>query len=115
MSSQIRSQDSRLDEKDLGRLKTAPVRVLFVTPFVPDPDGSHGGSVYLGTYLAELAKRAEVTLVCLTSPGDPPLPASLAASLQAAHPVPHRHLRDVEGGARWVHRGRTLARWAGVY
>lgn len=63
------------------------MRLLFVTPFVPDRQAPHGGGAYVGQVLAGLAPRAEIGLAALQQPGDPdapsgPRPAWLGVSAQ---------------------------------
>jgi hypothetical protein len=87
------------------------VRLLVLTPFIPDPHGRHGGAVYLGAYLAELGRRAEVVLLSLASPGEAPPDPELTAHLAGFEAVPHGQLRDLRAGARCAHRARMLLEW----
>jgi len=87
------------------------LRILFVTPFVPDPGGSHGGAVYLGTYLQELAHHAEVALVSLVSAGDRAALSSLPAGLASVDAVPHTPLRDLGSLKRCLHKLSMARAW----
>jgi polysaccharide biosynthesis protein PslH len=54
------------------------VRLLFLAPFAPRRDGSHGGSRAVAELLVRLTERHSVGLVCLQGPGEPaPDPALL--------------------------------------
>ena len=44
------------------------MRILLLTPFVPDRTAPHGGGIYLATLAAALARRAELGLVALARP-----------------------------------------------
>ena len=44
------------------------MRILFLTPFLPDPAASHGGGSYLGALAEGLSERAELGLVHLQHP-----------------------------------------------
>lgn len=48
------------------------MRLLLVTPFVPDASAAHGGSIYLASLVAGLRPRAELGLVALTADGSQP-------------------------------------------
>jgi glycosyltransferase involved in cell wall biosynthesis len=45
------------------------MRLLFLTPFAPEPGAAHGGGAYLGSVLAALASRAEVGVLGFAAPG----------------------------------------------
>ena len=44
------------------------MRILLVTPFLPRPDGDHGGGVVLGSLARGLAKHAEIGLASIAGP-----------------------------------------------
>ncbi|MCR9243577.1 MAG: glycosyltransferase family 4 protein [bacterium] len=44
------------------------MRILLVTPFLPRPDGDHGGGVVLGSLARGLAKHAEIGLAAIAGP-----------------------------------------------
>ena len=98
----------------LARAHTAKnrlLRILVGTPFVPDRNGRHGGSVYLGTYIEALARHAEVAVLSLQSDSDPAPGRHLCQALARFETVPHRQLRDLAGAARMAHRARMLQHW----
>jgi hypothetical protein len=85
------------------------VRLLLVTPFLPDVQATHGGGLYLGTLCRALARRAELGLTALLradeqerlQQGDHPF------AWQASAPLPERP----RGMALAAHRARMLAHW----
>ncbi|HEB53248.1 MAG TPA: glycosyltransferase [bacterium] len=78
------------------------MRILFLTPFLPDPAAGHGGGSYLGALAEGLAKHAELGLVHLSHASDG-VPQDLWSwRAAAAYPGEPR-------GA--VHRLRMLRRW----
>ena len=87
------------------------MRILVVTPFPPHPHGQHGGSVYLGTYIEELARQSEVALVCLASPAEAAAATDLPAGLARTELVAHASVRDLRGARRLGHWARMLGSW----
>jgi glycosyltransferase involved in cell wall biosynthesis len=85
------------------------MRILLLSPFVPDRQAPHGGGIYLATLASALALRAELGLVALSRPADQP-------QLQAV-PGPYRYLRLLphldrpEQRQRPAHRLRMLWHW----
>jgi glycosyltransferase involved in cell wall biosynthesis len=53
------------------------VRILFLTPFLPNPEASHGGGSYLGALAAGLREHAELGLVHLRHPDEGPVDPSV--------------------------------------
>ena len=47
------------------------MRLLLLSPFLPDRTASHGGGIYLATLAEALGKRVELGLVALRRPQDP--------------------------------------------
>lgn len=90
------------------------MRILALTPFLPDPEGTHGGAVYLGTYLAELGRRCEVALASLVSPEEGETPSALRETMAHIERVPHPQLRDLYGSDVLVHKLRMLRYWGWV-
>lgn len=80
------------------------MRILFLTPFAPDPEAPHGGGSYLGSLAAALAHRAELGLVHLEAAHEP-ASAAIAWQWRAAAEFEGDPAR---GGA---HRLRMLWRW----
>ena len=85
------------------------MRILLLTPFLPDAAAAHGGGVYVATLARALASRAELGLVALLREGE-------AAHL-AAQPGPWRwsatapyHERPT-GRGKHRHQLRMLWRW----
>ena len=48
------------------------MRILFIAPFIPWPL-DHGGKIRIFNLIRQLARRHEVTLICLTGRTEPPL------------------------------------------
>ena len=87
------------------------MRILLVTPMVPDPDGSGAIPVLLGAELLGLSERHEVTVVAAV--GDEPTEADAVARLPGdvdATVVDRR--RPPPGLRRLRRRIRMAARWA---
>lgn len=92
------------------------MRLLFVTPFVPDRQASHGGGAYVGQVLAGLAPLAELGLVALQQPGDPDTPRGLPLAWHAL--AARRRRRGGIGGMldsaamawRWRHTPLVAAK-----
>src|SRR5262245_54867920 len=83
------------------------MRLLLLTPFVPDAGAAHGGAIYVGTLASALAARAQLGLVALADAGSQPArtPAS-GFSFVAAVP------RAPSGpGAGLAARAKMLWRW----
>ena len=69
------------------------MRILVVSPFLPHPNADHGGAVYLGTFLAELAQLAQVQVVAFAPEPQTPEPLTNgtgALGAVACHTVPFR-------------------------
>ena len=79
------------------------MRILFLTPFLPDPDASHGGGSYIGSLAEGLRSEAELGLVHLQHPAE-----------GAANPSrwQWRASADYQGAPSGAaHRLRMLWRW----
>ncbi|MBX3461941.1 MAG: glycosyltransferase [Planctomycetes bacterium] len=83
------------------------MRILLLSPFVPDRGAPHGGGIYLATLAAALARRVELGLVALARPGDDTRAA--AGPWTYRHLVPHLDLPDRRRRVR--HRLRMLWHW----
>lgn len=79
------------------------MRILFLTPFLPDPEARHGGGSYIGALAAGLTEHAELGLAYLARPGD----GAPAADTWTWHArVPY------EGEPKgFAHQVKMLARW----
>ena len=87
--------------KELGRR----LRLLVLTPFPPSLDGAHGGSRVISQFLARMAERYDVALVCLRHPRDPPVDPVLRSRLALVEEVDRPDwsatwLRRLAGGLR---------------
>ncbi|MFK7742680.1 MAG: glycosyltransferase [Planctomycetota bacterium] len=99
------------------------MRILFVTPFLPHPEASHGGGSYVGALASAMGKRDELGLVHLSgeSDGDRPGDGSGGArgalwSWQAGAAYQGDGTRRRCGGptsrrSAAAHRARMLWRW----
>ena len=47
-----------------------PLRILLVTPFLPDPHASHGGGAFLGSFAEALGQQADLRIAALLSPAE---------------------------------------------
>lgn len=84
------------------------MRLLLLSPFVPDVEASHGGGIYLGSLARALAAHATLGLVALVRDGER-IPAADAPLWQWQGLVP---LRDrPRGSGRTRHRLRMLWHW----
>ncbi len=86
------------------------MRLLVVTPFLPDPAAAHGGGSYLASLLSGLAEQAEVGLVALVSRDE-----ELRVSDQSPAAIRQGYfLRRPDRHAGWaglLDRLRMLWRW----
>lgn len=82
------------------------MRVLLVSPFQPHPDADHGGGVYLGLLIRELARHAEVATVHYSHRGDPP-----AMTETRTFTTPRARTSEVSSATRWGQRLRFLWEW----
>lgn len=87
------------------------MRILFLTPFLPDPDARHGGAVYLGTYLQELAQHADVALASLVSQSEQAAGSVVPDGLARVALVAHTPLRELSGINRWRHKLQMAGAW----
>lgn len=79
------------------------MRILFLTPFLPDPAASHGGGSYLGALAEGLQDRAELGLVNLRHGNEAAGPATTWSW--------QRHAAYAGTPRGLLHRGRMLWRW----
>lgn len=79
------------------------MRILFLTPFLPDPAASHGGGSYLGALAEGMSKGAKLGLVHLSHPNERSTAADLWTWRRSAS-----YLGRPTGLA---HRLRMLSRW----
>jgi len=81
------------------------LRLLVMTPFPPNLDGAHGGSRVISQFLARIAQRHEVALVCLRHPRDPEVDSMLRGRLALVEEVERpdwssTSIRRIVGGLR---------------
>jgi glycosyltransferase involved in cell wall biosynthesis len=81
------------------------LRLLVVTPFPPSLDGAHGGSRVISQFLARMAERHDVALVCLRHPRDPEVDPLLRSRLALVEEVERPDwssvgIRRLTGGLR---------------
>jgi glycosyltransferase involved in cell wall biosynthesis/O-antigen/teichoic acid export membrane protein len=81
------------------------LRLLVVTPFPPSLDGAHGGSRVISQFLARIAERHDVALVCLRHPRDPEVDPMLRSRLAFVEEVDRpdwssTSIRRLAGGLR---------------
>jgi glycosyltransferase involved in cell wall biosynthesis len=82
------------------------MRILVVSPFEPHPKADHGGAVYLGTFLAELSRHAQVQVVAFAHEPRPlPLPGV------PCHTVPFRRNDQLGRLELWRRRLSLLWLW----
>lgn len=82
------------------------MRILFVTPFLPDVAAPHGGGIALGTLAVAMARRAELGVVALESG---PAYSDSEAPWSRRWLVPHEP--RPAGPRRLLHQLRMLRRW----
>ncbi|MHC4512227.1 MAG: glycosyltransferase [Planctomycetota bacterium] len=82
------------------------MRILVVSPFEPHPAADHGGAVYLGAFLAELSRQADVRVVAFAQ--EPKAPALGGVT---SHTVPFRRNDQLGPGALGLRRLRLLWLW----
>lgn len=91
--------------------RSATVRLLLLTPFLPHARAAHGGAVYLHALAEALAARTELGLVSFATPheiaAEPRLPEGLARSWL----VVRSDRADGGGASRLAHQLRMLAAW----
>ena len=87
-------------------------RILFLAPFPPDPDGSHGGARAIGQMIDQLAGRHDAAVLHMRAPGEVPMPGYLKERLALADEVA-RPDRQSTHARRAVALGRALARAPG--
>jgi polysaccharide biosynthesis protein PslH len=81
------------------------LRLLVLTPFPPSLDGAHGGSRVISQFLARMAERHDVALVCLRRPRDPEVDPMLCSRLALVEEVERpdwssTSMRRLAGGLR---------------
>ena len=87
------------------RVPGGRLRLLVATPFPPNLDGAHGGSRVISQFLARMAERHDVALVCLRHPCDPEVDPVLRSRLALVVEVDRpdwsaTRLRRLAGGLR---------------
>lgn len=82
------------------------MRILFLTPFLPDPVASHGGGRYVGSLAAAMAREAELGLVHLCHPGEAEPTGGI---WQWRRSAPYLGAPPERG--RRIHQGKLLWRW----
>lgn len=81
------------------------MRILVVSPFLPHPGADHGGAVYLGAFLAELSRHAEVAVVSFGEPHSESLGG------MSTYTVPFRRNDQLGAAALFLRRLRLLGTW----
>jgi glycosyltransferase involved in cell wall biosynthesis len=81
------------------------LRLLVATPFPPSLDGAHGGSRVISQFLARMAERHDIGLVCLRHPRDPEVDPLLRSRLTLLEEVQRpdwssTRIRRLAGGFR---------------
>lgn len=82
-------------------------RLLFLLPFAPRLDATHGGSRSLAEMLVQMATRHELALLCLRGADDLPVDQALKERCALVEEVP----RPSDGRSilqRWLRRGRLM-------
>ncbi|HEU0023988.1 MAG TPA: glycosyltransferase family 4 protein [Thermoleophilaceae bacterium] len=65
----------------VGRIAGPRRRILFLAPFPPNSEGTHGGARVTGGLIERVAERHDVALLCLHSPAEAAMPAALREQL----------------------------------
>lgn len=81
------------------------LRLLVATPFPPSLEGAHGGSRVISQFLARMAERHDIALVCLRHRRDPEVDPLLRSRLARVEEVerpdwPSTSIRRLAGGLR---------------
>jgi polysaccharide biosynthesis protein PslH len=81
------------------------LRLLVATPFPPNLDGAHGGSRVISQFLARMADRHDVALLCLRHPREPEVDPLLRSRLALVEEVARpdwssTRVRRLAGGLR---------------
>ncbi len=84
-------------------------RILYLLPFAPRLDATHGGGRALAQLLMPMAERHDLALLYLRAPHEPPIDAALAARCQLAEEI----LRPEVGTGPWARWRRRLRLAAG--
>lgn len=100
--------DAGLNPPD-GHCGPPRLRILLLSPFVPDRTAAHGGGIYLATLAAALARQAEIGLVALSRPTDAPRLRGADTPWRYQQLLPH--LDVPEQRDRLAHRLRMLWYW----
>jgi polysaccharide biosynthesis protein PslH len=82
-------------------------KLLYLLPFPPRLDASHGGSRVMAQMLVRLAERHRVGLLYLRADEDPPLDERLCARCEIVQEV-HRPVQTSTTGKLWLLRLRIL-------
>jgi glycosyltransferase involved in cell wall biosynthesis len=83
------------------------MRILMLSPFVPDLAASHGGGTYLAHLAQALSRRAELALVAFRRPNDPDVAAGGPWQWSRTLPLPTRPT----GPGLPAHLLRMVWRW----
>src|SRR5581483_10858877 len=82
-------------------------RLLFLLPFPPRLDASHGGSRAMAQSLVGLADHHRVGVLCLRAPGEPPIDPLLRERCALVEEV-LRPPPEPTAAQRWLRRARLL-------
>ncbi len=87
-------------------------RLLFLLPFAPRLDATHGGGKALAQLLIRLATRHSLALVYLRGVGEPPLDERLREQCELVEEV-ERPWTGTSLTQRWIRRGRLIMSFVG--
>lgn len=83
-------------------------RILYLLPFAPRADATHGGGRVMAQLLAQMAERHDLALLYLRAPDEPPIDETLASRCVQTHEVPRVGIEAV-WWKRWTRRLRLGA------
>lgn len=87
------------------------MRILVASPFLPHPEATHGGAVYLGSFLAGLTQHAEVGLVSFLRPSEIRWQSQPTQGLAFSQAITLPQRYDLSRRQMLVHHARMLWRW----
>lgn len=95
-----------LENQTEGVAASQSLRVLFLAPFAPRLQASHGGGRVIAQLIAQLARRHSIGLCYLRAADEPPVDDGLRELCEIVEEVilPER---EVNGVKRWFHRLRV--------
>lgn len=87
------------------------MRILVASPFLPHPEATHGGAVYLGAFLEALGAKAEVALVSFVRPSELRWQSRPAPGLALVRGLTLRQNFDLQARQLMAHRAKMAWRW----